>query len=968
MSNRTKVSALSQVRPRLRTQVSGLAAALSIGATSVIGVGSNALPVGPAVPAAQAQTTGNGFNANASVMDEPIFTPPQVLAAPGEGFGCYRIPSIGTTPDGTILTSWDGRPASCQDAPAPNSIVGRTSTDNGQTWSEQYTISKGQATPEPVGYSDPSVIVDWETGDVFNFHVKSFDAGFIASRPGTDPEDRSVIQAAYAKSEDGGKTWQPDNVITDDITSDDAWFSRFATSGNGIQLQYGEHKGRLVQPATIRVAPNGYFASVMWISDDHGETWYPGEAFGAGMDESKVVELSDGTLMDNSRASDGNFARKISYSYDGGVTWTDPVPDTSLPDPHNNASLIRAFPAAAQNSAQSQVLLFSNTASTRARENGTLRMSCDDGQTWPVSRVFAPGRLDYSHMATLPDGNVGLMWEDRKGGTFSGMLFSKFNLAWLQSGCVGVTSTDQSDEAGIQASTTSTVELKLTNPHAQSIVNRDLEFDLPAGWTAKSKPVTIPANGTTTTEVEFTVPAGADNAALEIPVTINDGPQPYNGIFQTQVIGGEDPAGEDGEDAGPITMEVRDPQSEYRAGDVIGFDINVRNDTGQTVSFIPSRVEGDYVTENFRNFEPSATNPGPNCRWVDLTAGGRYTCTSATYTVSQEDVDRGFIEIATSWSVGDTTLEVNSPRLITTAEEPATDVQPNAIVALDPVADLSSDEGEPTATITARVSLPEGTEIPAGTTVDFYKDNELLATVPVDTEGLATTDVDFAAVAAGDEDVDHEILARVVVPEDSGLVAGRDARATVTVTAAREIADSRIIKLAEQPDVVDTGSEQQVTLVATATEADGSPVPAGTEVDFTVNGTALPTALANEEGIALVRYTVAPLAAGESERELTVTAEVAGVTTPDTTTPGAQAEDTFTLLHADDPGSSADGSADGSAAGSAGGSSGGSADGSSAASAVGSIVAILAAVGGIAALTSPALKPILDKLGINLPL
>ncbi|WP_241828370.1 exo-alpha-sialidase [Corynebacterium glutamicum] len=127
------------------------------------------------------------------------------------------------------------------------------------------------------------------------------------------------------------------------------------------------------------------------------------------MDENKIVELSDGTLMNNSRSSGADTYRKVSYSTDGGVTWAEPTLDTQVPDPRNNASLIRVFPTAPEGSAQAEVLLFSNTATTSGRTNGTVRMSCDDGQTWPVSKVFEPGAIQYTSMATLLNGDIGML-------------------------------------------------------------------------------------------------------------------------------------------------------------------------------------------------------------------------------------------------------------------------------------------------------------------------------------------------------------------------------------------------------------------------------------------------------------------------------------------------------------------------------------------------------------------------------
>src|SRR6478609_11817437 len=46
----------------------------------------------------------------------------------------YRIPALAHLGDGVVLASWDARPGSAADAPHPNSIIQRRSTDNGRTW------------------------------------------------------------------------------------------------------------------------------------------------------------------------------------------------------------------------------------------------------------------------------------------------------------------------------------------------------------------------------------------------------------------------------------------------------------------------------------------------------------------------------------------------------------------------------------------------------------------------------------------------------------------------------------------------------------------------------------------------------------------------------------------------------------------------------------------------------------------
>ncbi|MCA5892209.1 glycoside hydrolase [Isoptericola sp. NEAU-Y5] len=354
------------------------------------------------------------------------------LATNGSGgFPNYRIPALTVTNDGTVLASYDGRPTG-GDSPAPNSILQRRSTDAGATWGPQEVVAAGRTAAPVEGYSDPSYVVDRETGTIFNFHVKSYDQGFWGSRAGTDPDDRNVIQANVSVSTDDGRTWTP-RTITADVTGSTGARSRFAASGQGIQLKYGEHAGRLLQQYTI-INAAGTVQAVSVYSDDHGATWKVGTPVGTGMDENKTVELSDGRVMLNSRDSAGSKYRKVAYSTDGGVTYGAVTLDRELPDPTNNGAIVRAYPNAPQGSAEAKVLLFSNAASQSARVNGTVRVSFDDGETWAASRVFRSAGMAYSTLATLPDGDVGILFEP--GGGNGGIRFAKVDLDWILAGTV----------------------------------------------------------------------------------------------------------------------------------------------------------------------------------------------------------------------------------------------------------------------------------------------------------------------------------------------------------------------------------------------------------------------------------------------------------------------------------------------------------------------------------------------------
>ncbi|WP_296496063.1 exo-alpha-sialidase [uncultured Actinomyces sp.] len=352
----------------------------------------------------------------------------------------YRIPAITTAPNGDLLVAYDERPKDNgnqgSDAPNPNHIVQLRSTDGGKTWSAPTYIHQGTETGQKVGYSDPSYVVDYQTGTIFNFHVKSYDQGWGGSRAGTDPEDRNVIHAEVSSSTDNGWTWTH-RTITADITKDNPWVSRFAASGQGIQIHHGTHAGRLVQQYTIKTA-GGAVQAVSVYSDDHGATWQAGSPVGTGMDENKVVELSDGSLMLNSRASDGSGFRKVATSTDGGQTWSESVSDTSLPDSVDNAQIIRAFPNAAPDDPRAKVLLLSHSPNPKpwSRDRGTISMSCDDGASWATGKVFHEPFVGYTTIAVQSDGSIGLLSEDASdGASYGGIWYRNFTMSWVGDQC-----------------------------------------------------------------------------------------------------------------------------------------------------------------------------------------------------------------------------------------------------------------------------------------------------------------------------------------------------------------------------------------------------------------------------------------------------------------------------------------------------------------------------------------------------
>lgn len=616
---------LPKRRARLR-RVSGVAAA-SLGLTLLVGAPvANSAPDSPVDPQ-QEDGDEPALDFDAEWGGEPMYEEIEALATNGEGgFENYRIVALAVTNDGDVLASYDGRPTAA-DSPGPNSILQRRSTDNGETWGEQEVIAQGEEEDPIYGFSDPSYVVDRVTGDIFNFHVYSMDEGFGGSEPGTDLDDRDVIHANVARSDDNGETWESE-TITPDITPDEGWKSRFAASGQGIQLKYGEHAGRLIQQYTI-INEDGDFQAVSVYSDDHGKTWQAGEPVGVGMDENKTVELSDGRVMLNSRDSGQSGYRKVAISEDGGETYGEVEVDDQLPDPANNGSIVRAFPNAEEGTPEAKVLLFSNAADKNQRRNGTVRMSCDDGETWPVSKAFEPEGVGYSTLATLPDGNIGLQYEPEGGN--SGIQFSKFNLAWLEGVCADISAEDVSAPAG----DTVDLDVTVTNQSGSDMENAELSIDTPDGWSVGDiDSVDLLADESVTVQVPITIAddAYAGEHSLGVSLATEQGTASSNVTVTVEADEG---------DVVTIAPALRDLQDSYDVGDALGYDYQVTNVSDETVSLIPSSDDLDGFNR------PDA----PNCGYQNLEAGDSYSCTSASHELTEDDFEEGEFSPSTSWEV-----------------------------------------------------------------------------------------------------------------------------------------------------------------------------------------------------------------------------------------------------------------------------------------------------------------------------
>ena len=329
-----------------------------------------------------------------------------------DGVHTCRIPSVIAAPKGTLLAFCEARKHTSRDQ-SPTDMVLRRSTDGGTTWLPMQVIVKAL----PDAAMDPCPVVDRSTGVVWLVYDR-WPEGYQGSKtPGTG---MNAVTVWETHSSDEGATWsEPRNITA--MTKKPAWTGVAHGPGVGIQTR----SGRLVVPCN-------HYANNRWafviFSDDHGATWQIGGEVGPKMSESQVVQRADGSLMLNMRSYRGRHRRAVATSTDSGKTWSEIADAPALISPVCQASLLRYTLAAGGGKNR---LLFANPASEKSRTHGTIRLSYDEGATWPVAKTLVPGGFAYSCLAVLPDGTIGCLYETEG---YRRIRFARFTLEWLTDG------------------------------------------------------------------------------------------------------------------------------------------------------------------------------------------------------------------------------------------------------------------------------------------------------------------------------------------------------------------------------------------------------------------------------------------------------------------------------------------------------------------------------------------------------
>jgi sialidase-1 len=345
----------------------------------------------------------------------------------GVKYQSFRIPSLVRTPNGALVAFAEGRIHNVSDH-GDIDLVYKRSVDGGVTWSAlRRVVGAGDGT-----WGNPTAVVDNRTGRIWLFMSWNAAGKSLTGEGGTKKitkwGDRKVF---LTSSGDSGVTWAPPQDMTRKLLPKGyAWDAM--GPGVGIQTTTGPKPGRLVVPALGR---NIY-------SDDGGRTWHD-KRIPRGTSEGAIVEMQDGTLVRNDRGVRPSWRKAPRRWVSRGSIeegFSRFTPDGTLVDARVQGSILR-FPGTRSR------ILFLNPASTTQRCRMRLRISWDDGHTWPTGRALhdTPKELlsceqdkgGYSSMAPMSGTVVGSLVEVRdhtKPTPRSSIEFHAVNLSWLLQG------------------------------------------------------------------------------------------------------------------------------------------------------------------------------------------------------------------------------------------------------------------------------------------------------------------------------------------------------------------------------------------------------------------------------------------------------------------------------------------------------------------------------------------------------
>jgi len=247
----------------------------------------------------------------------------------------YRIPAIATAKNGDLFAISDFRPCGNDIGYGEVDMKCRISTDNGQTWGEEFTIGEGLGDDNggevwKTGFGDAAIVADRERNELLVMAVCGktvcWNANYIPNSPESNPNRVAQMRAVYNEST-GQWEWTKPVEVTESVYS---IFVDKAGKPTVKTLFIGS--GRICQSRVVKKGDYYRLYCSVWThiwhnggnrviySDDFGKTWNVlgtlADRPALQGDEPKCEELPDGSVILSSRKGGGRFFNVFRFDDD----------------------------------------------------------------------------------------------------------------------------------------------------------------------------------------------------------------------------------------------------------------------------------------------------------------------------------------------------------------------------------------------------------------------------------------------------------------------------------------------------------------------------------------------------------------------------------------------------------------------------------------------------------------------------
>jgi len=373
-----------------------------------------------------------------------------------DGVVRYRIPGLACTNENTLLALYDVRRDNGRDLQGNIDIGVSRSINGGNTWEPmRIALDKGRyggLAQKFNGISDACILVDKNSNSIYI--AGCWMHGVIDGKTGEPVSNLTEDSKAWnhqwrnngslqgfdinktsqfliTKSRDDGKTWGAPINITKQIKKHE-WYLLAPAPGSGITLD----DGTLVFPTQGKDKNQLPFSNITY-SKDGGQTWHSSKPSYDNTTENMVVQLNDGSIMqnmrDNRNATNKSVSngRAIYTTKNLGEQWEQhSTHHNALVEPVCMASIYKHTYTTIKGDKRN-ILLFSNPNSKIKRERMTIKVSFDEGETWPEKFWLLLDELGlsggYSSLTSINNNTIGILYE----GSQAQMTFESIRLGEL---------------------------------------------------------------------------------------------------------------------------------------------------------------------------------------------------------------------------------------------------------------------------------------------------------------------------------------------------------------------------------------------------------------------------------------------------------------------------------------------------------------------------------------------------------